>query len=323
MQASTMVQTLVQQQRGLIIESIDAFDSKSLQELAQALAKTQGIVVFTGVGKSAFVAQKVAMTFVSCGTRAIFLSPTDALHGDIGMVNSSDWVVAISRTGASDELLQLAPFVKSRGAHLAAFVGKADSRLAQLADIVVITPYQRELGAIQMVPTTSAELQLIYADILAVATAQIKGLSTEDFARNHPAGQIGKRLNLRVCDMMLTGSYVPLASENQTVGAMLVELSNKRSGCLLIVDAENHLKGIFTDGDLRRSLEKHGKNALDMPLKDVMTLTPRLVEADVLAHDAMRLMEADHKRPITVMPVVREGKIVGLVRLHDLLQAGL
>lgn len=318
-----IIERLVQEQQSLLMRSFERVKCQELQALAKELAKVKGVIVFTGVGKSGFVAQKVAMTFVSCGTKAIFLSPTDALHGDIGMIDDNDYVVAISRTGESDELLELAPFIKARGARLAALVGVRESRLARLADLVVVTPYERELGVIQMVPTTSAEIQLIFADILAVAVTELKGISLEDFARNHPAGQIGKRLTLKVKDMMLPRDKMPLAHPEDTVGEMLVELSNKRSGCLVVVDKKFHMLGIFTDGDLRRGLEKYGKDTLGKKLQEVMTPTARYICADKLAHDALLAMEENPTCPVTVLAVKQGDEVVGLIRMHDLLQAGI
>jgi arabinose-5-phosphate isomerase len=317
------VKALVKEQSRLIQKAIDSFDSITMDHLASDIACCKGIIVLTGVGKSAYIAQKVAMTFVSCGTKAVFLSPTDALHGDIGIVNKDDWVIMLSRSGESDELVELIPYLKKREVKIAVVVGERNSRIASLANHIIHIPFEQELGPLPMIPTTSAALQMIFCDVLALAVASLKGISQEDFARNHPAGQIGKRLHLKVHDLMLKENELPLAHACQHVEEILVELSNKRSGCLVVISENGKLEGIFTDGDLRRSLQKFGRQVLDEPLHKVMTNHPQWIDAEKLAYEALQLMEADSQKLITSLPVLDRGVVVGLIRMHDLLQAGL
>lgn len=318
-----MIEDLIKEQSQLINESISKFEIAPLRQLANSIAACKGVIVFTGVGKSGFIAHKIAMTFVSCGTKALYLSPTDALHGDIGIVNKEDWVVMLSRSGESDELLELMPYLRKRGVQVATFVGSSSSRLAQKADLVIHTPFRKELGPLSMVPTTSTAIQLIYGDLLVVAVTKLKGVSFDDYALNHPAGQIGKRLSLRVSDVMLQGASIPKAYRHQLIGELLVELSDKRSGCLVVASEHDELLGMFTDGDLRRGLQQHGQSILQMPIEQVMTNCPRWISSHTLAYDALKQMEEDPKRLITTLPVLQENKLVGLVRLHDLLQEGL
>jgi arabinose-5-phosphate isomerase len=323
MESVHLVQKLLNQQKKLVVQSMEQFDCAPLAELASELAACKGIVVLTGVGKSSFVAQKVSRTLVSCGIRAVYLSPLDALHGDLGMVSPGDWVIFISKSGESDELIQLAPFLKKRGVKMAAFVKLEKCRLASWVDLVIPTPIEAELGPLTPVPTTSTLLQLLYADLLAVAVLKVKGVSLDTFASNHPAGQIGKRLILTVDDFMLQGAMLPKARLEDKVCDVLVELSDKRCGCLLIVDEHDRLLGVFTDGDLRRSLQTHKGDCLDKTMQEVMTRRPRFVSKGLLAHEALEAMEANKAKPITIMPVLEGERVAGLIRLHDLLQAGI
>lgn len=323
MESVQLVKDLLDQQKELILKSMARFDCAPLAALAAELSACTGIVVLTGVGKSSFVAQKVSRTLVSCGIKAVYLSPLDALHGDLGMVCPGDWVIFISKSGESDELIQLAPFLKQRGVKMAAFVSLEKCRLASWVDLVIPTPIDAELGPLAPVPTTSTLLQLLYADLLAVSVLKVKGVSLDTFASNHPAGQIGKRLILKVEDFMLKGAQIPKARLGDRIGEVLVELSDKRCGCLLIVDESEKLLGVFTDGDLRRSLQKYKGNCLDKTMGEVMTPSPRFVLKNKLAHEALEAMEANQAKPITVMPVLDQDKVVGLIRLHDLLQAGM
>jgi arabinose-5-phosphate isomerase len=322
MELLQLVKDLFSEQRHLVMTSLDRFNCAPLAILAQKLADCKGLIVLTGVGKSSFVAQKVSRTLVSCGMRAVYLSPLDALHGDLGMVSPEDWVVFISKSGESDELIQIAPFLKERGVHMAAFVTFEKCRLASWMNLVVPTPMEGELGPLPL-PTTSTVLQLFYADLLAVAILKIKSISLDTFASNHPAGQIGRRLILRVDDFMITGAKLPKAKLHDCIKDVLVELSDKRCGCLLIVDDQDFLLGVFTDGDLRRTLQKYGASCLEKTMEEVMTPKGRFIEKGLLAHQALELMEFNKVNPITIMPVVENGRVEGLVRLHDLLQAGI
>lgn len=301
----------------------DHFDRDSLENLVEHIKNSSGILFISGVGKSGAVAKKIAATLSSSGTRALYLPPVDALHGDIGIVSENDTVVLISKSGESLELLQLCPALRNKGAFLVAVVSNEKSRLCQAVDMNIVLPLERELCPFNMVPTTSAIIQLIFGELLAVALMHVKGFTLDEYSINHAAGRIGRRLTVRVHDVMVPRKEMPLVSAQVLLKDALHEFSDKKSGCLVVIDAIGCLLGIFTDGDLRRSLQKFGGDVMNRPLCDLMTHQPRSVPSDLRAYEALEIMEADQKRPITVLPVVEDGKVVGLLRLHDLIQAGI
>ncbi len=307
--------------------SLDHFfsgvDIPSIAALAAKVQQSKGTLFFCGVGKSGIIARKIATTISSTGTRALLLSPLDALHGDIGAVFAGDIVVLLSKSGETEELLTLLPALRNKGAELVAVVSNDRSRLARACDKVILLPLSKELCPFDMSPTTSTVGQLIFGDLLAMALMRSKKISLEDFIQNHPGGRIGKRHMIRVRDLMLTGNKVPLGTPKDTLVDMLVELSNKQCGCVVIVDEKMQLEGVFTDGDLRRSIQKHGMKALQTSMSHLMTKSPRFIGPDALAHEALHLMEADQKRPITVLIVVEAGKVVGVIKMHDILQSGI
>ena len=295
------------------------------ERLLETLYRCQGLLFFTGVGKSGLVAKKIAVTLTSTGTRALYLSPTNALHGDIGMVKEEDTFIFLSKSGESDELMNLIPYLRNKGAKLIAITSKKECRLLTLCDDFIVLPLEKELGPLNLTPTTSTTIQMIFGDVLTVALMEKKKFHLEQYQMNHPAGKIGKQLLLKVQDLMLTDERIPLCHPEDRLVDVLVDLSNKRCGCLLITSKENQLKGIFTDGDLRRALQKHGPQALELTMENLMTTQPRSISPDVLAVDAMSEMESDQKRPITVLPVVhsKDKKVVGIIKMHDILQSGL
>jgi arabinose-5-phosphate isomerase len=247
----------------------------------------------------------------------------NALHGDIGIVNKDDVFIMISKSGESDELLQLIPFLRNRGVKIISIVNRENSRLAKATDLSMTLPLSKELCPFDLLPTTSAATQMIFGDVLAVALMTHRGFSLEEYALNHPAGRIGRRLTLRVKDLMLTGKDIPLCQPQGKLVDSLVELSNKKCGCVLITDEEMNLQGIFTDGDLRRALQKHGSIALESTMGELMSKHPRHIAPEEMASQAILIMEANQKSPVTVLPVVKEGKVVGVIKLHDILQSGL
>jgi len=318
-----MLSKLFQEERKYLDYFFDHLDMEAAEIILQAFLSCTGVIFFTGVGKSGIIAQKIAVTLISTGTKAIYLPPTDALHGDLGIVTQKDLFVLISKSGESDELLQLVPNLRNKGACLVALVSNADSRLAKACDLVVNLPLERELCPFDMVPTTSTEIQLIFGDVLAIALMRAKSFSLHDFAKNHPAGRLGKRMTVLVKDLMLSGSAIPLCHRSDKLFDVLVELSNKRCGCLLIIDEHYHLEGIFTDGDLRRALQTQGADLLEAKLETLMTKSPKRIQSTALAWEAMKLMESDQKHPVMVLPVMEKEKVVGIIKLHDLVQSGL
>lgn len=316
-------QLLADQQNGLA-SYFQTIDLSSCQQLLDAIAKLRGVVFFTGVGKSGFVAEKIATTLTSTGTRALFLPPTNALHGDIGIISSQDLVVFLSKGGESDELLQMIPPLRRRGVSLFAVVSTLSSRLQRACDGTIYLPVSKELCPFGLAPTTSAIVQMLFGDLLAVALMRQRNFSLDEYALNHPAGKIGRRISWKVADLMLREGQLPLSLPGEKLLDLLVELSDKRCGCLLIADGERHLQGIFTDGDLRRALQQHGPVALDYPIEQLMSRTPKSISGEALAHEAMALMQSDPLHPVTALPVVDEARrIVGLIKLHDIVQSGL
>jgi arabinose-5-phosphate isomerase len=298
-------------------------DLAAIKKLFAQLQNSSGTIFLTGVGKSGIIAKKIAATMSSSGTKAHYLSPLNALHGDIGAVSKDDTILLMSKSGETDELLHLCPILRNKGANLIAIVSNIESRLAKACDISICLPVARELCPFDMVPTTSTLVQLIFGDLLAIALMRAKNFSVDDFAQNHPAGRLGKRMTFTVHDLMLTGDFLPLAYAQDQLVNVLVELTNKKCGCVIITNDERHLLGIFTDGDLRRSLQKHGATALHKSMDEIMTKTPRFIHSQMLAFDAMKFMEADQKRPITVLPVVDDQKVVGIIKMHDIVQSGI
>lgn len=319
-----MLKDLFTRKKQYLSHFFDALDLNVTEQFFDILRECKGLIVFTGVGKSGLIAKKIAVTMTSVGSRAVYLSPTNALHGDLGMLTNQDLFIMLSKSGESDELLHLIPFLRNKGVKLLGIVSNENSRLARACDFFVTLPVEKELCPFNLAPTTSSTIQLIFGDIMAIALMNHKKMTIDQYAMNHPAGSIGKRLTIKVQDMMLKGSQLPICSEQDKLVDILVELSNKRCGCILIVDKQNVLQGIFTDGDLSRALLKHGKPVLDLTMDQLMTKTPRTIQADKLAWDAMKLMEADPKHAIQCLAVIDENKqLQGLIKLHDLVQAGL
>lgn len=299
-------------------------NSAEVEKVFEHLKKCKGLLFFTGVGKSALVAKKIAVTMTSTGTRALFMSPVDALHGDIGLIGKDDTLVLLSKSGETDELLNLIPYVRNKGAAIISIVSNPKSRLGKVADITITLPIEKELCSFNLVPTTSTIVQMIFGDVLAVALMHDRKFTLDDYAMNHPSGAIGKRILLKVSDLMLKDKNIPIAGPEDKLIDTLVELSDKKAGCVLIVDSERKLLGIFTDGDLRRALQRFGADVLQYKMKELMNATCKTIHPQNLAWEAMKVMEGDQKSPIMVLPVVNEAKgLVGLIKMHDIVQSGL
>lgn len=319
-----MLKDLLQKEKENLDYFFDHFDLKTTEQLVTSLKNCLGSIILTGVGKSGCIAEKIASTLSSTGSRASFLSPFNALHGDLGMVHQGDIVMMLSKSGESDELLHLIPFMRNKGAQIIGVVSKAHSRLAKASDHTILLPMEKELCPFDLAPTTSSIIQMIFGDLVTIALMTHKNFSRGDYALNHPSGRIGRRLVLRVKDLMLSGKETPLTGPNAKLIDSLVELSDKRCGCILIADKDNKLTGIFTDGDLRRALQNYGSTALEKTMRELMSLNPRHIMADALVSEALTFMEADQKHPITVLPVVDENhQVLGLIKMHDIIQSGI
>jgi arabinose-5-phosphate isomerase len=288
------------------------------------LAACKGKIVILGVGKSGIIAQKIAATMTSTGTGALHLHPSDALHGGIGIINSDDVVMILSNSGETDEIIEMLPYLKRRQVPIIALVGNVRSTLARRADEVIDGSVDQEACPLNLAPTTSTTVALALGDALAMTLMQVKGLTPDDFAFNHPAGQLGKRLTLTVADLMHSGADNPQI----TLGAKWVEvvkgISDGGLGAVNIVDNTGGLAGIITDGDLRRAIQRIDHLALaNLTCDEIMTRNPAVANPQMLAYDALQLME-NRPSQISVLPVVDSERVcVGLIRLHDIVRSGL
>lgn len=295
---------------------VDRIDER-FEEAVKAIGSCKGKVVVTGMGKSGIIGKKIAATFSSTGTPAIFLHPAESVHGDIGLVGESDVAVAISKSGETEEVIHLLPELKRMGLLVIAIVGRVDSPLAEKADIVIDASVEAEACPNGLAPTSSTAAALAMGDALAVALLSIRDFSPEDFARLHPGGKLGKRL-AKVEDMMLTGTYVPVVGQDSLMKDAILEMTAKR-GITSVVDDERRLVGVITDGDLRRLLEKTS-DIFALSCQDVMTKYPKTIDKDSLAAKGVKMME-DHG--ITALLVVDdERRPIGVIHLHDLMRAG-
>lgn len=293
--------------------------------LTQTLLKIEGTIFFTGVGKSGFVAQKISQTLVSLGIRASFLSPVDALHGDIGILSggTSNAVVFFSKSGNSEELLKLAPCAKAKGAYLISVTSTEDNLLRAVCDLNVHLPLERELCPFDLAPVTSTTIQMVFGDTVAVALMGARNLTRDEYAANHPAGRIGKSLIFKVKDVMKKQDELPVCKEGDLIMDQLMELTSKGCGCLLVIDDKYRLIGTFTDGDLRRTLKASGEGIFKLTVGQMCNRNPRTISSNVMAVDAMRRMEAPPS-PVQFLPVLDDQNVlIGIVTLHGLVSAGL
>ena len=288
-------------------------------EACRLILACRGRVVVTGMGKSGHVARKIAATLASTGTPAFFVHPGEASHGDLGMIQPDDVVLALSYSGETDELLFILPVIKRQGIPLIAITGKPSSSLATQADVHLDGSISSEACPLGLAPTTSTTVALVLGDALAIALLEARGFTSDDFARSHPAGSLGRRLLLRISDVMHTGDDVPRVPPDASLTAALVEMTRKHLGMTAVVDAGQRLLGVFTDGDLRRALDDEGVDLRGATVAALMTHGPKTIGADKLAAEAAQLME---KHQIHALLVVDdEQRVVGALNIHDLLRA--
>ena len=299
-----------------IIERLDA----NFVRAVELMRDCRGKVVVTGMGKSGLICQKIAATLASTGTPSFFLHSGDAVHGDVGMVREDDVILAVSNSGETDEILKLLPHFKRHGIKLIVMTGNLDSTLAKAGDVTLDVRVQSEACSLGLAPTASTTAALAMGDALAVVLLEEKGFKENDFAARHPGGTLGRRLLLRVEDLMFRGEQLPLVRQETVVKDALFEITSKRLGMTGVTDAEGKLVGIITDGDLRRGLERRGE-ILELKAKDLMTRNPKTIPADTMATEAMAVME---RYSITSLFVLDNGKQpLGVVHLHDLVKAGI
>jgi arabinose-5-phosphate isomerase len=307
-----------------IAQAATRLKQNEIERVVELLAGCKGKIVILGVGKSGIIAQKIAATMTSTGTGALHLHPSDALHGGIGIINSDDVVMILSNSGETDEIIEMLPYLKRRQVPIIALVGNLNSTLGRRADAVIDGSVDQEACPLNLAPTTSTTVALALGDALALTLMQVKGLTPDDFAINHPGGQLGKRLTLTVADLMHSGADNPTIA----LGAMWVEVVKRISagglGAVNVVDDAGRLAGIITDGDLRRAIQRLDHETLaKLRCEEIMTRNPTVANPELLAYDALQLME-DRPSQISVLPVVDGERVcVGLIRLHDIVRSGL
>jgi arabinose-5-phosphate isomerase len=317
----SQVVELLKLEAAAIERTAGILDRESVERAIKLLFDCDSKIVVIGVGKSGIIANKIADTMTSTGTVAVFLHPTDALHGGLGVITRGDCVIALSNSGETDEILALLPALKTREVSIIAIVGNANSTLARNADVVLDASVDKEACPLNLAPTTSTTVALAVGDALAMTLMQAKNLTAEAFAANHPAGRLGKRLTLKVSSLMHESPNVaPAAGWLEVVKT----ISKCALGAVNVVEGENVLVGIVTDGDLRRTIEKTApENLANLNAAQMMTRSPITAQPEMLAFDALNLME-NRPMQISVLPVVNEsGAAVGLLRLHDIVRSGL
>jgi len=299
-----------------LIKKIDS----NFEKAVKLILKTKGRIIVTGMGKPGFIAQKISATLSSTGTPSLYLHPAEALHGDLGRVTKKDCLIAISNSGETEEIIQLLPILRKIGAVLISMVGNVNSTLARNSDCVLDVSIKKEACPFGLAPTTSTTVMLAMGDALSIAVQAKKGFKIEHFALYHPGGSLGKRLLLRVSDIMRTGDTNPIVKENTLVKDVLLKITQARAGSASIIDKKGILRGIFTDGDLRRHL-RAGGDIINKKIKEVMTKGPITVQGDMMAVDALEILQS---KKIDEMPVIdKKGKPIGLLDVQDLLKAGL
>ncbi len=286
------------------------------------LRSCQGKIILTGVGKSGLIANKIAATMVSTGTLAVFLHGSEGMHGDIGIVTKEDLVIAVGKSGESEELIALLPFIRKIGAKIISITAQGQSTLAKSSDLVLVTPVREEACPLNMAPTSSSTAALVLGDALAMALMKLRNFQPSDFALFHPGGQLGKRLILLVEDLMRKGADNPVVGLGDDVRGVLCEMTEKRAGAVSVVDEQQRLLGLITDFDIRKAL-KDGKDLFAQSIPSIMNAKPSWIYHDEKAVKALELMEKREK-PFSVLPVLdREEKVVGMVHIHDLISRGL
>lgn len=299
-------------------KSIDSIDDSFIKAVNEILS-LKGRLILSGIGKSGHIARKLAATFASTGTPAFFVHAAEAAHGDLGMITKDDVLIAISYSGESSELLAIVPIIKREGTKLIAMTGNAQSSLAKYSDFHINCHVEREACPLNLAPTSSTTVTLALGDALAVACLAARGFTRNDFARSHPGGALGRRLLTRVSDVMHVGSDVPKVLPQTTVVNAITEISHKHMGMTSVVDEQDHVLGIFTEGDLRRVISRVG-DVRELLIKDVMTTSPKTIAEDELAVSAAKLMS---DMSCNQLLVVDKGNVlIGALNIHDLMRAG-
>ncbi len=315
-----MIKNLLNEYQSCLNYFFAEIDIDVIDNVANLILKNNGNVIFSGVGKSAFIAKKVSATFVSVGIKSHFLSPLDAFHGDFGIVNDDDIFIIFSKSGETKELIDICHYAKKRKNFIIALSSNIKAKLKKLVDLFVYLPFKKEICPFNLVPTTSTTIQLIFSDILINLLMEKTQITIKQYSENHPSGLIGKKTNLKVKDLML--SNIPLCKEEEVLLNILPLLSSGACGCIIIVDEKEHILGIFTDGDMRRGIEKEKDAFLKKKMSSIMNKNFKWIEEDLLAIQAIKIMENNNKL-VSVLPVLKDKKIIGIIRMHDILKEGL
>lgn len=311
--------TILLQEAEALRQIADRLDDAFAGAVSAMLA-CSGKIIISGMGKSGIIGQKIAATMASTGTTALFMHPADAAHGDLGIVSEGDVVICLSKSGTTEELNFILPALQRIGVAIIAMTGNPRSYLAQHADIVLDTGIEQEACPFDLAPTTSTTAMLAMGDALAITLMQEKRFTHRDFALTHPKGALGRRLTMKASDIMATGEAIPVVGESVLMSKLILEMTSKRYGVSAVVDAEGRLCGIFTDGDLRRIIQKGG-DFLQLPASSVMTGNPKSVTPDTLARECLDILET--YRITQIMVCDRNNRPVGIVHIHDLVALGL
>jgi arabinose-5-phosphate isomerase len=315
--ALAMAREVLEIEAKAVSDLIGSLDQRFVQAV-DTILNCRGRVVVSGIGKSGHIARKIASTLASTGTPAFFVHPAEASHGDLGMVARDDVFIALSNSGESEELLAIVPLLKRQGAKLVAMTGNPQSALAREADVHLYAGAAKEACPLNLAPTASTTAALALGDALAVALMQAKGFTRDEFAASHPGGMLGRKLLTHVRDVMRTGENAPRVAHTATAMAGMLEVSRGRMGMTTVLDGHGRVIGIFTDGDLRRSLEK-GVDLRSAPITDIMTRGPRTIGPDKLAAEAVEIMERYKVNQLVV--VDEDQKLLGALNMHDLFRA--
>lgn len=305
-------------------DAVSALELKidaDFEKAVEAIFKSRGRVVVTGMGKSGLVGKKIAATLASTGTPAFFLHPAEAIHGDLGMVTSDDVVIAISNSGDTEEIVLLMPFLKRFNVTLISMTGNPASVLSREADLNIDVSVREEACPLGIVPTASTTAAMAMGDALAVSLLQKRGFREEDFAFFHPGGSLGKKLFIKVKDLMHSGDALPVVSPDMSMTDAVMVISSKRLGMTTVAGRDNKLLGILTDGDIRRGIQKGGKEFFDMKAGEVMSREPKTISEDELAAKALSIMESHSITSLVVSD--EEGRPKGIIHLHDILKKGI
>lgn len=310
---------VIQKEAQAIIDLEDRINGEFAQAV-DLLSKCKGRVIVSGMGKSGIIARKIAATLTSTGTSAMFLHPAEGMHGDLGAVHKDDVVICISKSGDTSELFQIFPVLKRIGVPIISITGNRRSRIAERSDVVLDASVKEEACPFNLAPTSSTTAALVMGDALAVALLEKRKFSTEDFALFHPGGSLGKKLTMKIDDIMFTGDRIPMVHEDLSLEKVIFEITSKRFGSTCVIDQNDQLSGIITDGDIRRLVERN-KEIWKLKAKDVMTRNPKTVRVGTMASEALKLMTDFSIMQVIIVDAENQPK--GIVHIHDILEAGI